>query len=55
MVVAIPANGMGQVRVHIGEELVDKVARSHNGAAVPENAIVKIEQVMGEMVVVKLE
>jgi hypothetical protein len=53
VVVAIPKNGMGQVRVQIGEELVDKVAKSHDGAAVPENSIVKIEQALGEMVVVR--
>jgi len=53
VVIAIPANGIGQVRVHVGEELVDKVAKSHDGAAIPENSIVKIEQAMGEMVVVR--
>ncbi len=53
VVVAIPQNGMGQIRVQIGEELVDKVAKSHDGGAVPENSIVKIEQALGEMVVVR--
>ena len=53
VVIAIPKNGMGQVRVQIGEELVDKVAKSHDGAPVPENSIVKIEQALGEMVVVR--
>jgi hypothetical protein len=53
VVVAIPANGIGQVRVQIGEELVDKVAKSHDGGAVAENCIVKIEQALGELVVVR--
>ena len=53
VVVAIPANGVGQIRVQVGEELVDKIAKSHDGAALPENSIVKIESVLGEMVVVR--
>jgi hypothetical protein len=54
VVVAIPANGLGQVRVQIGEEMVDKIAKSRDGAAVPANSIVRIEEVMGEMVVVRV-
>ena len=52
VVVAIPARGVGQVRVQIGEELVDKIAKSRDGSAVPENSTVKIEEVLGEVVIV---
>jgi hypothetical protein len=53
VVVAIPSGGVGQVRCRIGEELVDKVARSKDGAAVPENASVKVDEVLGEMLIVQ--
>ena len=52
VIVAIPANGVGQVRCRIGEELVDKIAQSRDGLAIAEHASVKIEQVLGETVVV---
>jgi membrane protein implicated in regulation of membrane protease activity len=53
VIVTIPAGGLGQVRCQIGEALVDKIARTQDGAAVPENSMVKIEEVLGETVVVK--
>lgn len=53
VVVAIPPNGMGQVRCRIGEELVDKVAQSRDGGALAENTPVRIEEVLGETVIVK--
>ncbi|HOC18428.1 MAG TPA: NfeD family protein [Vicinamibacterales bacterium] len=53
VVVAIPARGVGQVRCQVGEELVDKIARSSDGLAIPENTAVTISEVLGEMVVVK--
>ena len=53
VVVAIPANGVGQVRCQIGEEVFDKVARSRSGEAVPENAIVAVEKTLGEVVIVR--
>jgi membrane protein implicated in regulation of membrane protease activity len=52
VVVAIPAGGVGQVRCRIGEELVDKIARSRDGAQVSENAAVRVEEVLGETVIV---
>jgi membrane protein implicated in regulation of membrane protease activity len=51
--VAIPAGGLGQVRCRVGEELVDKVARGAGGAAVAENTPVRIEEIVGEMVIVR--
>jgi hypothetical protein len=53
VVVGIPANGVGQVRARIGEELVDKVAQSRDGLAIAENTPVKIEEVLGETVIVR--
>lgn len=53
VVVGIPAEGVGQVRCRVGEELVDKIAREAEGRAVAENAIVRIEEVLGDTVVVR--
>jgi len=52
VVVAIPRGGVGQVRCQVGEEVIDKVARSRDGEPVAENAIVRIEEVLGEIVIV---
>ncbi len=52
VIVAIPAGGVGQIRCRIGEELVDKIARSRSGAAIAENASVRVEEVLGETVIV---
>jgi membrane protein implicated in regulation of membrane protease activity len=53
VVIAIPAGGVGQVRCRIGEELVDKVARTNDGQQVPENSSVRVEEVLGEVVIVR--
>jgi membrane protein implicated in regulation of membrane protease activity len=53
VVVAIPSSGVGQVRCQVGEEIVDKVARSEDGEPIAANSIVRIEQVLGEVVIVK--
>lgn len=50
--VGIPANGFGQIRCLIGETIVDKIARSNDGREIGNNSLVKIEQVVGEAVVV---
>jgi hypothetical protein len=52
VIVAIPANGVGQVRCQLGEELIDKIARSRDGGAIPENVAVTIVELLGETVVV---
>ena len=44
---------MGQVRCKVGDELIDKVAQSRDGAAIPENTPVHIEEVLGETVIVR--
>jgi membrane protein implicated in regulation of membrane protease activity len=51
--VAIPAGGVGQVRCRVGEELVDKIARTSGPGAIPENTPVVISGVLGELVVVE--
>ena len=45
---AIPRGGLGQVRCTLGESVVEKIARSQDGAEIPANATVKIEAVVGE-------
>jgi len=53
VIVAIPAGGVGQVRCRLGEELVDKIARTRAGDSIPENTSIEIEEVLGETVIVK--
>ncbi len=53
VVVAIPAGGVGQVRCKIGEEMIEKIARSRDGGAIPENTVIKIEETLGEVVIVR--
>lgn len=53
IIVAIPANGMGQIRCQVGEELIDKMARSQDGGALSENTVVVVEQLLGEVVIVR--
>jgi membrane protein implicated in regulation of membrane protease activity len=53
VVIGIPPGGVGQIRVRLGEELMDKIARTRDGAAVAENTSVQIEEVLGETVIVK--
>lgn len=52
VVVTIPAGGVGQVRCRLGDELIDKVARARDDSAIPENTTVKVEAVLGEVVIV---
>jgi membrane protein implicated in regulation of membrane protease activity len=53
VVVTIPAGGIGQVRCRIGEELVDKIARTRDGESIAENTPVLVDEVLGETVIVK--
>ena len=53
VVIGIPAGGVGQIRVRMGEELMDKIARTRDGMAIAENTSVQIEEVLGETVIVK--
>ena len=51
--VAIPQNGLGQVRCALGEGVVEKIARSQDGRAVPANTSVRIESIVGETLLVR--
>ena len=53
VIVSIPAGGVGQIRCRIGEELIDNIARSKDGQAIGENAVVKVEETLGEVVIVR--
>ena len=53
VVVAIPAGGVGQVRCQIGEEVLDKIAQSREGGPIPENTLVRVEETLGDMVIVR--
>lgn len=53
VIVAIPSGGVGQIRCRIGEELVDKIARTSDGQPVSENTSVRIDEVLGETVIVR--
>ncbi len=53
VVVAIPVGGVGQIRCRVGEELVDKIARTRHGDPLAENVSVRVEEVLGETVIVK--
>lgn len=51
--VAIPKDGLGQIRCSMGESVVEKLARTEDGAAIPANTSVKIESIVGETVLVR--
>jgi membrane protein implicated in regulation of membrane protease activity len=53
VVVTIPPGGVGQIRCRVGEELIDKVARAGDDAGIPENTTVRVEDVLGEVVIVR--
>ncbi len=52
VVVAIPAGGVGQVRCRIGEQVFDQVARSRSGEAIAQNIVVRVDEVLGEIILV---
>ncbi|HEU4391927.1 MAG TPA: hypothetical protein VFV34_29340 [Blastocatellia bacterium] len=52
VIVGIPAKGVGQVRCLVGETMIDKIARSSDGGEIASNSVVKIEQIVGESVIV---
>jgi membrane protein implicated in regulation of membrane protease activity len=52
--VGIPTGGLGQARCLVGETMVEKIARSRDGGAIPLNATVRIEEAAGEVIVVSL-
>jgi membrane protein implicated in regulation of membrane protease activity len=50
--VAIPAGGVGQVSCRIGEERVEKIARSRGGVELKSGDLVLIEEFTGDSVIV---
>lgn len=50
--VAVPQGGMGQVRCTLGDTVVEKVARASNNEAIPVNTLVRINSIVGEVVLV---
>lgn len=51
--VAIPEGGVGQVRLTMGESVVEKIARTNDGTEIPLGALVTIESVVGEAILVR--
>jgi len=51
--VAIPKDGLGQVRCSVGENVIEKLARTLDGQAIPANTSVKIESIAGETLLVR--
>lgn len=51
--VAIPDGGIGQIRCTLGDSVVEKIARAADGSAIPANTLVKVEQIVGETVLVR--
>lgn len=51
--VAIPKGGMGQVRCTLGDTVVEKVARAANNEEIPVNTLVRINIIVGEVVLVE--
>jgi hypothetical protein len=51
--VAIPRAGLGQVRCVLGENALEKIARSADGEEIPVNTSVTIQAIVGETCVVR--
>jgi hypothetical protein len=51
--VAIPKGGLGQVRCSLGENVIEKLARTVDGEGIPANTSVKIESLAGETLLVR--
>lgn len=50
--VTIPAGGVGQISCRVGEERVEKIARSRGGAEVKSGTLVLVEEFTGDSVIV---
>jgi hypothetical protein len=50
--VAIPEGGVGQIRCLVGESVAEKIARSRDGQGIALNSLVRVEEIIGESVVV---
>ena len=52
VVVAIPAGGVGQVSCRIGEERLEKLARTADGLELKHGALVRIDDIAGDSIIV---
>jgi hypothetical protein len=50
--VTIPAGGIGQISCRIGEERVEKIARSRDNGELRSGALVRVEEIAGDSVIV---
>lgn len=50
--VTIPAGGVGQISCRVGEERVEKIARSRGGGEVKSGTLVLVEEFTGDSVIV---
>jgi len=55
VIVPIHANQIGQIACRVGEERIEKVARARDGAEIKTGAIVRIESVTGDAVIVSID
>lgn len=53
VIVAIPKDGVGQVRCTLGQTAVEKIARSKDNAVISANTLVVIEEIVGDMIIVR--
>ena len=51
--VTIPKGGVGQVRCTLGDTVVEKVARAATNEEIPVNSLVKINSIVGDVVLVQ--
>lgn len=51
--VAIPKGGLGQVRCTMGDNVIEKIARAKDNQEIPANSVVKIEEIVGETLLVR--
>lgn len=51
--VAIPKGGLGQVRCTLGDTVIEKIARARDNQEIPANTLVKIEEIVGENIIVR--
>jgi len=55
VIVGIQAGNVGQISCRIGEERVEKLARARDGKEIKTGAIVRIEEIAGDSVIVSIE
>jgi hypothetical protein len=53
--VSIQPNQIGQISCRVGEERIEKLARSKDGTEIKTGSIVKIEEILGDSVLVSLD